>query len=107
MEPKALAATENQAEQIRQLPNQENGSFKLLGLTLDNQWASHGHQESLLKKLRKRMAVLRKASNATWGLGNRVLTMTAHDLVESVIGYGLTLTGSSTTAEDIEQYSIR
>ena len=45
--------------------------------------------------------MLRKVSNATWGLENRVLTITVHALVESVLGYGLSLTGSSTAQEDL------
>ena len=36
-------------------------------------------------------------------MGNRILTITVHALIESVIGYGLTLTGSSTTVEDLQQ----
>ena len=85
------------------LPYQDSGNFKLLGLTLDSQWAFHGHHTGLLKKLRVRSAVLRKVSNTKWGLENRILTITVHALIESVIGYGLSLTGSSISVEDMEK----
>ena len=49
------------------------------------------------------MAVLHKVSSPAWGLGNRILTITAHALVESMVNYGLTLTGSPTTAGDLER----
>ena len=94
---------EEQADPGNLLPYKEQGNFKLLGLTLDKQWAFHDHQRSALNKLRIRMAVLRKVSNSTWGLENRTLTTTVHALVESIIGYELTLTGSSLTVEDMEK----
>ena len=37
------------------------------------------------------------------GIGDRILTKTVHALVEGVIGYGLTLTGSSISVEDMEK----
>ena len=41
------------------------------------------------------MAVFQKVSNSVWGLENRVLTISAHALIESLLNYGLTITGSA------------
>ena len=87
--------------QEKLLPYRNTQDLKLLGLSLDGCWAFHGHVESMLKELRVRMAAVRKVSNCTWGLENRVLATTVHALVESVINYGLTLTGSPISTDDL------
>ena len=58
-------------------------------------------------KLRVRRAILRKVGGTSWGLENRILTTTAHALVESVINYGLTIAGSSASEEDMRSLDTR
>ena len=84
------------------MPYPNADGLKLLGLTLDNKWAFHDHMSSMQRKLRVRMAIVRKVSNSTWGLENRILTTTVHALMESLFNYGLTVTGSAMSLEDLE-----
>ena len=81
--------------------------FQLLGLALANDWASHGHMPDTLKKLKVRMAILQKVSNSRWGLENRILTITVHALTESILNYGLTVTGSAATLGDVDRMDTK
>ena len=56
----------------------------------------------MLNKLRKRKGVLAKVNNSRWGLENRVLAITVHSLIESILRYGLTVTGSAATMSDLD-----
>ena len=53
-------------------------SIKLLGLKLDSQWSFHQRMEGMQNKPRIRSGMMAKVGNSKWGLGNRVLTTTAH-----------------------------
>ena len=97
-----IPADKDASDGTAAMPYQNADGFKLLGLTLDNKWAFHDHMSSMQRKLRVRMAIVRKVSNSTWGLENRILTTTVHALVESLFNYGLTVTGSAMSLEDLE-----
>ena len=49
----------------------------------------------------RRRNIIRRVANSKWGLESRILAITTHALVESVINYGLTLTGSSISTDDM------
>ena len=57
----------------------------------------------LKKNLDILRAILEKVGSAKWGLENRVLTITAHALLDSPIGYGLTVTGTATPEEELRK----
>ena len=84
------------------LPFQRVTSFKLLGLVLDQVWSFGGHMNDTQRKMKLRTAILQKVSNSVWGLENRILTITVHALLESIINYGLTVIGSAASTEDFE-----
>ena len=86
---------EQETDQPEILPFQIVESFKLLGIHLDRKWTFQDHTKEVQRKLRTRQAIIGRVGNTGWGLENRVLTTTAHALVESVLNYGLTITGSA------------
>ena len=75
-------------------------SFKLLGLTSDDVWSFNSHMSDAQRKMKLRMAILRKVCNSTWGLGNGILTKTAHALIESLFNYGLTAIGPAAPTDE-------
>ena len=91
----------------RRLPFEECGSFRLLCLQLDEHWSIGGHIAEVQKKMRARMSILRRLSGLNWGLETRILTITAHALMESVIGCGLTMTGSALRGKDFRRLDAR
>ena len=68
-------------------------SFKLLGVVLESEWEFEQHLEEAKVHAMKRWAVQNKVGNAVWGMGSRILSVTAHSLVGSVVSYGLATTG--------------
>ena len=76
-----------------ELPFTWKFNFRLLGVMLDCQWTFREHVAGLMSKAVRRMAVLNRAGNATWGLESRISAITAHSLVESVVSYGLAVYG--------------
>ena len=60
-------------------------SYRLLGVELDCHWAFVEHLRVLKAKAERRLTILRKVSNALWGLETRVLSITTHSLIESVV----------------------
>ena len=52
-------------------------------------------------RLLKRLQALRKVSNTTWGLGNHILAVTTHALLESIICYGMASTGARAGIEEL------
>ena len=86
-----------------ELPFPTTESCRVQGLQLDYVWTFRDHMTEARRKLRVRQTVLNKASNAKWGLGNRILTTTAHALIESPLNHGPTVTGSAATENDLQQ----
>ena len=74
-----------------------------LGMILANTWSFKEHNDQLHRRAQQRLHTLRKASNSNWGLGNRVLTITAHALVESLLSYGSTTYGSAASGTKFHQ----
>ena len=72
------------------LPFDTSEDCRLLGLQLDEHWSFRSHIEDVRQKMRGRMTILRRLSSLNWGLETRVLAITAHAVMESLIGYGLT-----------------
>ena len=70
----------------QELPFPWKFSFRLLGIIIDCQWAFNEHVEGLMAKAAKRMGILNRIGNTTWGLESRILSITTHSLVESVVG---------------------
>ena len=68
-------------------------SFKLLGVVLGSKWKFEQHLEEAKAKAMERLAALTEVGNAVWGMESRILSATAHSLVESVVSYGLATTG--------------
>ena len=54
-----------------------------------------------------RMSILRGLSGLSWGLETRILAITAHALMESVIGFGLTVAGSALSDKGFRQLDSR
>ena len=63
--------------------------------------------EELQNKLRIRSSIMAKVGNSKWGLENRILTTTAHALLESLVNYGLTVTGSAATVRDFDMIDTK
>ena len=61
---------------------------------LDYEWSSNQHLTEAKAKATRRFSVLTKVGNAAWGMERRILSITAHSLVESVISYGLATAGT-------------
>ena len=76
------------------LPFPWSYSFRLLGVVVDCGWRFHQHFVELQSKLARRPQAMRKVSGTVWGLESRILAVTAHALLGSVVGYGLATTGS-------------
>ena len=55
------------------------------------------------EKLKVRPAACGAVSGAKWVLGSRILTTAAHALIENLINYGLTATGSAAMEGDAQQ----
>ena len=105
---KALDRLQNQKKggaenKEEELPFNWVQSFKLLGVILDNEWKFDQHREEAKAKARKRFVVLTKVGNAVWGMESRILSVTAHSLVESVVSYGLATTGKGWDESGAEQ----
>ena len=76
-------------------------SFKLLRVILDCGWIFHQHFQELRGKLVERLQAMRKVSGAAWGLECRILAITTHALIESVVGYGLATTGAHVNEQEL------
>ena len=101
---------EGQVEQEKSSPKllfDANEDFRLLGLQLDEHWSSRSHIEEVKKKTGVRLTILRRLSGLNRGPETRILAITEHALMESVIGYGLTNTGSALSRKDFRQWDTR
>ena len=99
--------TQQGIRQDQQMPFPGIRSIKLLGLKLDSQWSFHQHMEEMQDKLGLRSEIAAKVGNSTWRLENRVMTTTAHTLIESLINYGLNVTGSVAAVGDFNTIDTR
>ena len=90
-----------------ELPFPWKCSFRLLGVVLDCQWVFGEHAASLKTKATKRVGIVNRAGNTTWGLESRILTITVHALIESLFNYGLTVTGSAQWQGESQEWGIR
>ena len=100
---KRLRSEKKRTQQV-QLLSKWAYSFKLLGVILGCNWTFHQHFLELRGRLIKRLQALRKASSTIWGLECRILAVTTHALLESIICYGLATTGGQ--AGDTELWEI-
>ena len=99
--------SEQQTVQQVQLPLKWVFSFKLLGVIIDCGWTFRQHFVELRGRLVRRLQALRKVSGAVWGLENRILAVTAHALIESIIGYGMATTGAHATPQELREIDTR
>ena len=76
------------------LPYTWKYNFKLLAVMLDCQWAFEEHIQEVRKEAIKRLFVLHRVATTTWGLETRILSITTHALLESVVNYGLSSYGT-------------
>ena len=53
------------------------------------------------------MGIMTRVGNSRWGLECRILTITAHALIESMVSYGLTVTGSAATPKDVDNMDVQ
>ena len=81
-------------EQGMELPYKWQYSFKLLGIILDCHWAFEEHVKEMSNKVAKRLSVISRVASTAWGLECRVLSISAHALLGSVINYGLAVYGT-------------
>ena len=56
--------------------------------------------KEMYKKAVRRMAIINKVAHTKWGMESRILTVTTHALVESLVNYGLAVTGSNISTID-------
>ena len=67
--------------------------FELLGVALHCEWNFGQHLVEARAEALRRFGVMAKVGNAVWGMESRILSITAHSLVDSVISYGLATAG--------------
>ena len=96
-------ADRSETQDVPELPFPLRFSFRLLGIILDCQWSFREHVTGLRAKAIKRLGIFNRVGNTTWGLESRILAITAHSLVESVVGYGLAVYGVHTGQLDAHQ----
>ena len=83
-----------------ELPYPWTYSFKLLGVVLDCHWNFRAHFEEVRKKAAKRIHIIQRVSGTVWGMESRILAVSTHALVESVVNYGFATTGGRGGATD-------
>ena len=93
--------SQQQGEDAIQLPFEWTYSFKLLGVILDCNRSFRQHFREMKTELGKRLRIIDKVRNATWGLECRILASTSHVSVESVLCYGLATTGAHTNTQEL------
>ena len=76
------------------LPFQEVYSLKLLGAALYCEWSSVQHLVEARAETQERFRALTKVGNTVWGAESRILSVTAHSLLESAVSHGLAITGT-------------
>ena len=103
---KIVAETEEGGEKA-DLPFQWSYCYRLLGVILDCHWAFEEHLKVLKTKAERRQAILRRVSNTRWGLETRILSITTHSLVESVVSYGLATYGAHILEQDARAVDTR
>ena len=84
-------------------------SLKLLGIIIDCQWSFQENLQIVRSKGKRRFDIIKRAASASWGLESRIPAVTTHALVESIIVYGLAMTGSHATLQerqDIDKVAI-
>ena len=70
------------------LPFPWTHSFKLLGVTLDCHWHFREHFHEVQKKAAGRLQIVRRAGGAISGMERRVVAISSHALVETIVDYG-------------------
>ena len=75
---------------------------QLVGLRLDGLWAFHDYMREVQNKARIRTGVISKVGNSRWGLETKVLTITVHVLIESLLNNGLTVAGSAAVVKGFD-----
>ena len=101
-----LLSEQTAAQELR-LPFPWVHSFRLLGVVVDCGWTFHQHFMEIRTKLAKRLQAMRKVSGTVWGLESRILAVTVHALLESVVGYGLATAGSRANALELRALDTR
>ena len=59
--------------------------------------------QTMKTKAIRRYNIIRRVANAKWGLESRILAVTTHSLVESVINYGLAIIGPHLTTQECQE----
>ena len=75
------------------LPFPWTHSFKFLGVVLDCHWHFREHLQEMKKKAIKRLHIVKRVAGTVWGMESRILAVSTHALIESIVGYGLAITG--------------
>ena len=97
-----LQCEQQETKQV-QLPFRWTYSFKLLGVILACRWTFHQHLMELRGRLVRRLQALKKLSGAVWGLESRILAVTAHASIESIVQYGLATTGTHAGVQELRE----
>ena len=98
-----LECEEQMGRKQEDLPYPWKYSFRLLGMVIDCHWVFEEHIRDMRSRAVKRLAVLGRVANTNWGLENRILSITTHSLVESLINYGSAVYGSHCGREQGEK----
>ena len=69
-------------------------SYRLLEVQLDSHWSFREHAEFTETKAARRLAISTRVGNSAWELEGGILEIATHSLLESFMGYGLTVTGT-------------
>ena len=98
---KLLAHTNEEANNSER-PFPLKFSFRLLGIIVDCQWAFREHLQNVRSKAIRRYNIIKRVANTSWGLEGRILAITTHSLMESVINYGLAIMGSHASLRECQ-----
>ena len=66
----------------------------MLGVILGCRWHFREHFGEVQKKATKRLQIVRRVSGTIWGMESRILAISTHAPIESVVNYGLAVTGN-------------
>ena len=86
-----------------ELPFPWTYSFRLLGVILDCHWHFREHFRELQKKAVKRLHIVKRVAGTVWGMESRILAVTVHALIESIVGYGLACTGGHVSRQVLDK----
>ena len=88
------AGIENVGIEYRNYPFPKKETVKILGVTIDSQFTLDEHFTNIVTKAAVRQCLLTKVSNSHWGLEVGTLHITHNAVINSLLRYALTVTGS-------------